>query len=777
MVNLRQLLQKRLLDGMIRKIGGTSWKVLVVDREALRILAAGVKINDLSKEGVTVIEMLDLRREPLPRIPAIYFVSPTPETIQLLIGEKKHQYKEFHLFFTRRVPDFQMGIIKGAASFLKRVKTFIELETEFLACESSVFSLDRLGASLPQLYNGNKKERLAEITAISERLTELCKLVGLVGEWTVRYDNSSSTSKMVASLVKEQIEAAQVENRAQEKEESQQEPGRKFSLLILDRATDILSPLLHEFTYQAMAHDLLPLDYRQPGGPHYEIESSSIENDAANDSKGKGKRKKLPLEDEDGDDLWRKVRHMHVEEARGLVSVALKEFLENDPAAKVHAQQNGGGGPLDIKDLSAAIRALPSYKEAVDRHDLHISAIQECLSQFRTDHLEAVASIEQDIAMGRDAESERIRGDQFLDQLEAFLGRPDISVKNKCRVVLMATAVGESQVGLGGEASLLSSSNAYKRQVNPEGAAALAQMGASMQASLRGLQMLVKSINAEAETAASNLRALAMSNTHDADRRQKLQKMINLKKKYKERKVKKRKENARRRRLGLDEQTLPYALSRYVPPVRSVAFDFVDHELDASSFPVCGGVSVNEILAGLNNPRNKNATLAAGRQGSNESYGASSIDSTESTEEMVQRTADPDHVYIVFFVGGVCYSEIRTVYETKKVRQANMLIGGSNLLTPQNFVDAMAAISDPTIRLKVMLPPLPLDLARTRMADRSALENAKTTSDKQSEKPSEAPVKNDVGRKPAAKEFEVVAGYQKKSFKRSVAGMFGRKKY
>jgi syntaxin-binding protein 1 len=34
----------------------------------------------------------------------------------------------------------------------------------------------------------------------------------------------------------------------------------RSTLLLLDRSLDVLSPLMHEFTYQAMVNDLLNID-------------------------------------------------------------------------------------------------------------------------------------------------------------------------------------------------------------------------------------------------------------------------------------------------------------------------------------------------------------------------------------------------------------------------------------------------------------------------------------------------------------------------------------
>ena len=755
---LRDSLRDRLLNKMIRNVGGPTdkWKVLVVDRAALRILAAAIRVNELVNEGISIVEMLDMRREPLPRIPAIYFVSPTAETVQHLAQESPTQYRNFHLFFTSRLPDYLMDQIRTNSSLLRKVRSLVEMDIQFLALESRLFSLDRPAASLPQLHAQSQKENKEEMSIVSERLSHACTILAPDVEWTVRTDATSSSSRAVASLVKEQLETLRIEHRnkkatedrtqedsntsrqneEQENDENDEKPT-KATLLVIDRVSDLVSPLIHEFTYQTMAHDLLKLDYQKPGGAHYEMKPDAQDDKPA--EQDKNKKKWVQLDDEETDPIWPSIRSTFIEEALTEAQNSFKKFLSTDAAFKIRNKETSD---LNIQDMSAAVRALPNSQLLADKHTMHIKAICECLEVCSKDNIKDLALVEQDMAIGRQSDGTRIRPEFIVETAIEILGDTSVPAHHRVRLVMIIIVILDGHGGLGGENSLFAFSTSFRSKMKRNGFEKLVEMTSDLSSAVKGLEQLAQIAKKGYENV--NPKGKVQMDEDDSM-------TAKLKNKYASRQVKKKHEKstaARHKRHGLEEEgSLHYDVARYHPPLRSVMMDLIDEELNKENFPIVGSVSVDSIIANLGNSSLRAQEPDEGSISKNSSFrpkfAASNIKSQSAAvaglvKSMAKgdthrskdsdsddgrfRMAEQGHLFMVFVLGGVCYSEVRAMYEVCAKRDANMVIGGSQIITPKSFIDALTSVADPVIRIRVMLPPLPIELAQSRAERAKALE-------------------------------------------------------
>lgn len=131
---------------------------------------------------------------------------------------------------------------------------------------------------------------------------------------------------------------------------------------------DTLAPFLHEFTYQAMANDLLPIE----NGKSYRYSFASAAGAGGNEERT------AILSDNDG--LWVQVRHMHMKEAIDKLMTDFNKFLEENAgfragyvsyrfykcrvgcvmSKKSCLRREGATSLNDMKDMLAG---LPQYQE------------------------------------------------------------------------------------------------------------------------------------------------------------------------------------------------------------------------------------------------------------------------------------------------------------------------------------------------------------------------------------------------------------------------------
>ncbi|XP_015950851.1 protein transport Sec1a-like [Arachis duranensis] len=420
----KQISHDRLLYEMLRsaKSGDSkAWKVLIMDKVTVKVMSHSCKMADITDQDVSLVEDLFRRRQPLPSMDAVYFIQPTKENVVMFLSDmsgREPLYRKAYVFFSHPIPKELVNHIKCDTSVLPRIGALREMNLEYFPIDSQAFITDHETA-LQELYG--KMENTRKFNAcLNSMATRLATVFASMKEFPyVRYRSVKATDDYTPTdrdLVPTKLADAVWDLITKYKTTIPNFPqSETCDLIIVDRSIDQIAPVIHEWTYDAMCHDLLTLD-----GNKYVQEIPSK-------SGGPPETKEFILDENDS--VWAELRNTHIADASERLHDKFTNFVQKNKAAQLHGRD---GNELSTRDLQKMVQALPQYTEQMEKISLHVEIAGKINTIIRENELRDLGQLEQDLVFG-DAGAKEV--------INYLLKKQDLSPEYKLRLLMIYAIV------------------------------------------------------------------------------------------------------------------------------------------------------------------------------------------------------------------------------------------------------------------------------------------------------------------------------------------------
>jgi len=336
-------------------------KCLLLDKETAGIVSMVFSQSQIIQKEVCLFERIDAsNRETMLHLKAIAFLRPTADNLRNLQAELKDpKYGEYHLFFSNTVKNSYLEEL-AEADIHEVIQQVHEYFADFFA-----INVDTLTLNLDGLVSTTQSDFRPLLGRAVDGLTAC--ILSLRRQPSVRV---SGKSQMVQKVFAELQARVNQDPSLFDFKKTDTPP----LLLILDRVDDPVTPLLTQWTYQAMVHEVF-----------------GISNNRVNLKKHTAVKKELEevILSPDQDSWFKQTMYMNF----GDLGVKIKELVDD------YQQKSQSNQKIEtIEDIKRFVEQFPEFKKMAGNVFKHVTLVSELSKAVEDRALLEVSELEQELA-------------------------------------------------------------------------------------------------------------------------------------------------------------------------------------------------------------------------------------------------------------------------------------------------------------------------------------------------------------------------------------------